>query len=191
MAPADDVLQSFTFYLEGSVTLQLQAQVYAWSGNLIAGNAPQGATGPALFTSAPITVGPTGVDASGKPLFIPITAVTGGLSLASGSDYVALFTVSGPDATDFTNSTGTDVWGGILSAHDPNNGGGGFVYDNNGNNYAALTTAWDSGADYGDSAWTAVFTESSTQAVPEPTTLSLFGFGLVAAAALRRRKKRA
>ncbi|HNC53518.1 MAG TPA: PEP-CTERM sorting domain-containing protein [Accumulibacter sp.] len=161
VAPSDSILDDFTFYLSGRATLQFQAEVYAWSGSLLGGGGG-GATGPALFTSAPITLGPT-------VGFQAVTVNTGGLLLTPGADYVALFTVSGPDASDYTNSNGTDVWGRITS-HVAGDGGGGFVFYNNGNNYGALnSSAWDNFADFGDSAWIANFH------APEPGTLALLG----------------
>ncbi len=133
VAPADSTLQNFTFYLNGPATLQVQAQVFAWSGSLTSGSPPQGAVGSPLFTSAPFMITPTG------GTFVPYTVNTGGIALTPGSPYVALFTISGPDPTDFTNSSGTDSWGAILFSHVPNDGGGGFNFDNNGGNYAVIT----------------------------------------------------
>src|SRR5258708_4376012 len=56
LAPASDTtLRDFTFFISGlgnGATVTYQADVYAWSGSLQAGNGPQGATGPALFTSS-------------------------------------------------------------------------------------------------------------------------------------------
>jgi hypothetical protein len=174
----DNVLQSFTFYLNGDATLQFQAEVYAWSGSLAGGNGPQGAVGAPLYTSAPIVLGPTG------GAFVPVTIVTGGTTLIPGNAYVALFTISGPDPTNYTNSTGTDVWGNIPFTHVPGGGGGGFAFFNNGDNYSIINNGnWDNFDDFGDSAWTAVFTS-----VPEPGTLALLGAALVGFGVIRRRR---
>ena len=135
IAPSDGVLQSFTFFVDGAATLQVQAGVNAWSGSLLGGNGPQGAVGPALFTSSsPFTIGDTG------GAFQAVTVDTGGVNLTAGQAYVAYFSISGPDAADFSNSSGTDAFGAI-SGHGADDGGGGFNFDNNGSDYAALTSA--------------------------------------------------
>ncbi len=183
VAPSvDNVLQSFTFYLEGNpgTTLQLQAQVYAWSGSLTGGNPTQGAIGPALYTSAPITVNGTGA-------YVPVTATTGGVALTSGDHYVALFTISGPNASDYGNSNGTVFWGDITT-HVANDGGGGFNFDNNGSNYSSINNgAWDDFADFGDSAWKADF----SAATPEPGAWILFGTLVICPLIALRRRYRA
>jgi hypothetical protein len=167
VAPSDNVLENFTFYLEASssVHLQIQAQVYNWSGNLLGGAAPQGAVGSALFTSTPINF-------VGNGSFEAITVTTGGTTLIAGNPSVALFTISGPDATDYLNSTGTASWGDTQQVHVSNDGGG-FNFYNNGSNFAAINNGnWNDFADFGDLAWKANFTASAAP-VPEPSIILL------------------
>lgn len=167
VAPTDNVLTSFTFYLSGAVgtSLDVEADVFAWSGSMTGGSAPQGATGPALYTSPSFVINGTGS-------FTPVTVITGGVDLTPGQNYIALFTISNP--ADYGSSIGTMVWGDIYPGHVANDGGGGFNFYNNGSNYAALnTTSWDDYFDGGDSAWEAQFTS-----VPEPGSLILTFMGL-------------
>jgi len=195
-----DTLKDFTFYVsaQAGVSLQYEAEIYSWSGNLLAGNDPQGGLGTPLFTTGPLTfTGPAG--------FTPIT-VAPNLSLGPGH-YIALFTISMP--ADYAASAGTAIWGLVPGQHVAGNGGGGFNYYNNENNYSALGGAnWDDLQDEGDLAWTAHFSsrmvfdttytwdgstfvqpwgspDTSTYGqtfvvpTPEPGTLLLLGTGLV------------
>jgi hypothetical protein len=122
------------------------------------------ATGPAL-ASIPISFTDNGT-------FQAVTVNTGGTPLTTGQQYVMLLTVSNP--ADYAASTGTVDFGFLpYFTHDPNNGGGGFVFHNNGNNPGLLnTTTWDTFSDIGDLAFRAVFADA---VVPEPTTLAAFG----------------
>jgi hypothetical protein len=70
---------------------------------------------------------------------------------------------------DFADSGGGVTFGDTQYAHVPGDGGGGFVFYNNGNNFGLLnTTTWDNFADFGDLAFKAQFVGV---AVPEPTTI--------------------
>ncbi len=176
-------LTDFTFYVnpEGN-TLSMEADVFAWSGSLIGGNGPQGAVGPALYTSGP---GAFVISGSG---FQAVKVNTGGTPLTAGSNYVALLTVSEP--SDYAATTGGSAWGDLLFNHVAGDGGGGFNFDNNGNNHAALNNGnWDDFADFGDLAWTAHF--SGVSATPEPGAYAtIASLGLTGAAFLRRRRAR-
>ncbi len=93
LAPASVLsLNSFSFevtdFTPGS-TLSFQAAVYAWSGSLLGGNSPQGASGPALFTSPDMVFVDTGS-------FQMVTINTGGIALTPGTAYIALLTTSDP-----------------------------------------------------------------------------------------------
>jgi PEP-CTERM motif len=185
VAPSADILQGFTFYLSGAADLQFQAQVYAWSGSLTGGNGRQGAVGSPLYTSTPIPFGST------AGAFVPVNITTGGTTLTAGADYVALLTISGPNSSNYGSSTGTDVFGYLPFSHVPGNGGGGLNYYNNASDYPDINAGfWDDFLDYGDAAWTAIFT-SPTVPVPEPATLTIVGAGLAGLGMVRRRRKAA
>lgn len=150
-----DTLKDFTFYISGAsgVSLRYEAEVYHWSGSLIAAsNKPQGGLGAPVFTTGSLTYTGTGA-------FQAVT-ISPNVFLSPGP-YVALFTISRP--ADYANSTGTTSWGALLFSHVTGNGGGGFNFYNNGNNYAAIgTTPWDDYSDFGDLAWTAHFSSGLT-----------------------------
>ncbi len=181
IAPSDSTLQSFTFYLRSdSGTTTFQADVYAWSGNLKGGNSPQGATGPALFTSPNMSL-----TANGS--FQTVTVNTGGVSLTPGHAYVALLTTSDPASIlANTGSFQSWEWGDTQLTHVANDGGGGFNFYNNATSSELNTTSWDDFSDFGDLAWKAVFGPSV--AVPEPTALSIILVGLAGLGFARRRK---
>jgi hypothetical protein len=184
LAPtADTVLQDFTFYISGlgsGASVTFQADVYAWSGSLQGGNGPQGATGPALYTSANMTFTDDGS-------FQAVTITTGGVALTAGGSYVALLTTTAPTSLAANaDSFGSFVWG-VTFAHAAGDGGGGFNFDDNATSAQLGTTPWDDGADYGDAAWTADF---AAAAVPEPSSVALLGVaGLCLAGYIRRRRR--
>ena len=156
-------LTSFSFYMGTPVSpgdIQLSAYIATWTGSNI---------GTVLYSSPMVDYANTG-DAE-------LTFDTGGLALSSGSEYVAFLSVS----EYYGDSSG-------LSHVSQGSGipGGGFVYDNNSGDFAALYTGGWSGPTSPD--W-AIDAEFGSAAIPEPGTVMLLGTGLVGLVALRRRFK--
>jgi hypothetical protein len=173
IAPTESTLLDFTFYvysLDG-LPADVEGQVYAWTGNLEAGNDPQGATGPALFSES-LTIEP-GSD------FEAVTVDTGDLQLTAGNAYILLLT----DPSD----TGGDFEFEVVGAHPWRAGRGGFNYFNNSDPAQINNGDWsasDDANDYGDLAFTADFASPT----PEPSSLILLATGLLGAAGAIRRK---
>jgi len=169
---ADNRLDSFTFFVndrQDSDFVDFRAYVYAWDGSK--------ASGSALFQSGNLSTTNNG----GANGFEAINIFTGGTQLQSGQQYVAFFSASGL----FDGQNGTSSWASVTGASSV--AGGGFVYLNNGNNLAMLTTqAWSQNFQCGgcDLSYRMSFNSSD---VPEPTSLALVGLGL-AGVWLRKRK---
>jgi PEP-CTERM motif len=185
LAPATVLtLDSFSFHATDFTpgdTLSFQAAVYAWSGSLLGGNSPQGATGPALFTSPDMVFVDTGN-------FQTVTVNTGGIALTPGAAYIALLTTS-DSGNIAANGSSLGLFEMGLTGfyvHQPNNGGGGFNFYNNTTSSQLNTTLWDDFADDGDLAWTATF---STTTVPEPDSLTLLALGVTGLLGCRWRRR--
>jgi hypothetical protein len=172
IAPTNNVLQSFTFYIEGSAgdVASMKAYVFAWTGSLFGGNGPQGAVGPALYAS------PSSIVLTADGNFDPVTVTTGGTTLTAGDQYVILLTVSNP--SDFNATTGQFLWGLASSQNGlPNDGGGGFNFFNNGSDFGEINNGqWDDFENFGDLAFKATFTSAS---IPEPSSGVVLGVGVV------------
>lgn len=165
------LLNSFTFYVDdGGLPIDVFGAVYAWTGGLTAGNPAQGATGPALFTSAVFST-------PGVNQLTALTINTGGTSLTVGQNYVVLL------AATMRNQNGVDF--GVI---DPNPGignDGGFNYFNNAFDLGLINNGdWNGDQDFGTLAWTGNF--SGVVPEPESWALMLIGFGAVGLAARRR-----
>jgi hypothetical protein len=165
------LLNSFTVYVnDGGRSIDVFGAVYAWTGSLIAGNPAQGATGPALFTTAIFKT-------PGVNDLTALTINTGATPLKVGQNYVVLL------AATIRNQSGVDF--GVI---DPNPGvtnDGGFNYFNNAFDPGLINNGdWNGDQDFGTLAWIGSF----SGAVPEPENwaLMLIGFGAIGLAARRR-----
>lgn len=172
VAPTDNVLDSFTFYLndgshETSIPNRFRAYVGQWDGLK---------TSSILFESS-INLATTNNGGAGG--FEPITVNTGGVSLTTGNNYVAFFSAS----KLFDGITDLSDWG-LTNANIYSNGG--FVYINNGSDFSQLTTnTWHN---FGDIDLAFKMNFSSGASVPEPGSLALLGLGMTGLAFVRRRK---
>jgi hypothetical protein len=176
VAPKDNVLNDFTFYIRKwdqfniRISINYQAYVYAWDG--------QKATGTALFKSAV-----SSVDAYRD--YAPHTITTGGTTLVTGQKYVAFLTTTGlPPGHE---SYGRTTWG-MTKNYADGYVDGEFIASNNFNDFDALTTKpWAPNVNAFDTIFTMNF---SPAAVPEPATYGLIAGMLIPGTALllRRRK---
>jgi hypothetical protein len=174
------LLNDYTFYVAnlpaqdevGPFSFTAQGEVFNWTGNLIGGNAPQGTTGAALYSSAGFTV-------TGAYTFQAVTVtIPGGVAVTAGDAYVIDLTAT---ADLFGNGSFANV--GMASAsHGGNDGGGGLAY----NNGSSPVGTWDDSFDFGDLAFTADFNKPAL--VPDTGGSQwLLASGLAALACLRRR----
>ncbi|MBX3111733.1 MAG: hypothetical protein KF857_06960 [Fimbriimonadaceae bacterium] len=173
VAPTDNKLVDFTFYVKADqgVSIQYQAKLYSWAGSLLGGGG--GAATAEVATSSSATY-------TGDGTFQAITFYGNNLFLTPGSQYV--LALSCADPTDYAATTGTSVWG-LVSGHVSGNGGGGFVFDNAGNDPSLIIGTWDNFFDAGDLAWTAHF-----ESVPEVNPTFVIAALAVVPLALRRFK---
>jgi hypothetical protein len=164
-------LTSFTFVVNdfSSPIDHVTAQVYAWSGSLHGGQGPQGAVGPALFTSSPFSI-------AGITAYQKITVDTGLLPLTSGSAYVILL-------ADTDNSDNQAGWADTFTHPGPP-ADGGFAFYNNDHTLGSINNSnWDDFADFGSLAYSATF-------VPEPATWAMMMVGMFGLGVLQRGRRR-
>ena len=168
----DTVLKSFSFYIN-PIDVDYKAYVGVWDGSKVS----------SLVWSSPVLNADTGLNT-----FDLFKITPGNLQLQANTQYVAFFSVSGLANSQYLSTiwgyTGTDAYS-----------GGGFVFSNNGDDFAALTTntwdgsagGWWSGAGVRDLA----FKAELTAAVPEPETYAMFLAGLGIMGVMARRRKQA
>jgi hypothetical protein len=170
-----------TFEIQNtSAPIPFQAYVYRWD------TVNNGLTGPAVFSSVPMTVGTA-------PGFQAVTVNTGGVALTPGDEYVAFFSTIG----DGGPNNGSAAWG--LVSNDATYPNGTFEF-NNATTFPGLfvpvNPAWNSVGggppnNFGDLAFSLSFT-TGPAAIPEPPSFVLGG--MIAAAfglrtLLRRRNR--
>lgn len=170
----DTQINSFTFFIDDAgAEIDVFAAIYAWTGNLVAGNGPQGATGPVLF-STPV------FKTSGTDALVPLTINTGGTTLVAGQNYVLLLGA-------LTSAQGEALFG-VINPKPAVAGNGGFNYFNNDFVLPIINNGnWDSGIDFGTLAWTGEFGTAAIVPEPQSWALMVIGFGAMGVA-LRRRK---
>jgi len=172
----DTQLDSFAFYLmpDQSATITLQASIYQWDGS--------GTQGAALFSSASTTIDWSGLNAYG---FQQVQFSTGGLNLATGSQYVAILAAApGADNAGWGMAWDSNGNGGAGAFADPYAGGQMVVQVDAFSpwiGYQAFTGFTDA-PDSIDTSFQASFSAPPV-VVPEPGSLGLLalaGAGLLA-----------
>ena len=177
---AEVTLNSFTFYGQshpegGYANLDLEAFVYAWSGNVTGTGG--GAVGSPAYLSPAFTYSPpppSGNAFDGPWTPLTVTLGTQGVSLNPGQAYVIGVTLSDPAC--YAASSGAVEFQELSPPPGTLTGGGEAVWDNNSNDFAALnTSAWSTWGDTGDLSFIANFT-----VVPEPSINALAFVGALA-----------
>src|SRR6185437_5263 len=170
----DTLLNNFAFRLDDSSpsrAVNFAAYLYAWDG--------QKATGSQLYASSMVSTSNNG-GAGGWETF---TFDTGGVSLATGQQYVAFL-----NASYFFDGTSRTSSLELSNSYS----GGNVVYDRNGTDFGQLTTrAWDSVTDGFIGSWDTYFVAdfSAPTPVPEPGSGVLLLVGVAGLAAVGMRRK--
>ena len=187
-------LNDFTFYIHdsaASANLHVQGVVLNWGGSLVGASGDGHGVG-----GSPLWLGPTfDLDFTGGTAFQAVTvSIPGGVPVVPGQAYFFGLTTSG--GSNYGDSIGDTQWGATLFQHNPNNGGGGFVFFNNGSDVGALTdgTIWDNFSDFGDLAFDVNGTTDPN--IPQPSvpdggsTAALMGLTMGGMAFARRLLKK-
>jgi hypothetical protein len=171
---ADNVLTSFSLYLNGASNseMRFKGYLYRWDGSK--------AVGPELYASSVQSF--SGVDDNSVPAEFAFN--TGNLSLTNGQQYIAFLSTAGLQLERPGSAYGMPFSGSLFS--NPY-AGGGFQYYNTGNDFSPLTsTTWEtSGLALGDVWFKARLV---APAVPAPGSLLLLA-GLAGTVGLVRSRR--
>lgn len=161
-APVSDIMTSFTLRLGSGLNANMVGVLGTWNGTADWG---EGFGSPTTLYTSPLV----SVSGSGAFTFTPNVAVTAGTRYVA---YITVFGQTGRGTTEMPLGDNSDPW---LDY---------FVWHNETDPYA--NPSWNYFLDFGDAHFTATF----GNAVPEPQSwvLLIAGFGLVGAAARRRRQ---
>jgi len=170
----ETVLDSFSFWMKPVLApgnppvylapIAFAAYVMSWD------TSAKKATGSILYQSGTTTVGP-------ETALKKLTFDTGGLTLTDGVVYIAFMSTSAI-SDGFLSDEG---WVGYRESDVYSDGG--FYYFNSGKDFSSLTTyGWENSYSQGgthDLAFQASFSDPSNAAVPEPSSLVIFGVGAI------------
>ncbi|MGI9089765.1 MAG: PEP-CTERM sorting domain-containing protein [Gemmatimonadaceae bacterium] len=181
-APTGSVLQSFQFYLANDADDGGNGGFLNFRGYVMAWDAVNGhATGPVLFSSVARTGNPLDTYSTAFSTF----GIPGGTTLNPGGAYVAFLSASGLAPTGNPAFAFENMEAGAAYA------GGQWVYNDNGDDFASLsTTTWNNAFGDQDAAFNAQFTQAGVTTAPEPSELVLMVSGLSGLAGIVRLRRR-
>lgn len=175
------LLQGFQFYLANDVEDGGNGGFLNFRGYIMAWDAANGhATGPVLFSSAARTGNPLDTYSTAFSMF----GIPGGVTLNPGGAYVAFLSASGLTPTGNPDFALENMEAGAAYA------GGQWVYNDNGDDSASLsTTTWNNADGDQDAAFSAQFAQAAVT-TPEPSEFVLLASGLSGLAGILKLRRR-